>query len=48
MLQENASPRGTSDQAKLLKFKAEGQELENFMESLEQFIQSVKGQNIFR
>ena len=32
---------------KLLKFEAEGQEFENFLRSLEQFIQTVKGQNNF-
>ena len=34
-------------QEKLLKFEAEGQEFENFLRSLEQFIQTVKGQNNF-
>ena len=33
----------SSDQEKLLKFEAEG----NFFRSLEQFIQTVKGQNNF-
>ena len=37
----------SSDREKLLKFKAEGQEFENFLRSLEQFIQTVKGQNNF-
>ena len=32
---------------KLLKFEAEGQEFANFMRSLEQFIQTVKGQDNF-
>ena len=32
---------------KLLKFEAEGQELSKFLRSLEQFIQTVKGQNNF-
>ena len=36
-----------SDREKLLKFKAEGREFENFLRSLEQFIQTVKGQNNF-
>ena len=31
----------------LLKFEAEGQEFANFLRSLEQFIQIVKGQNNF-
>ena len=35
----------SSDREKLLKFVAEGQEFENFLRSLEQFIQTVKGQN---
>ena len=34
----------SSDQEKLLKFEAEGQEFANFLRSLEQFIQTVKGQ----
>ena len=34
-----------SDQEKLLKFEAEGQEFAKFLSSLEQFIQTVKGQN---
>ena len=33
---------------KLLKFKAEGQEFSKKLRSLEQFIQTVKGQNNFR
>ena len=37
----------TSDQKKLVKFKAEGREFEFFLKSLEQFIQTVKGQNNF-
>ena len=36
------------DWEKLLKFKAEGWEFENFLRSLEQFIQAVKVQNNFR
>ena len=32
---------------KLLKFEAEGQEFAKFLRSLEQFIQTVKGQNNF-
>ena len=35
------------DREKLLKFKAEGQEFAKFLRSLEQFIQTVKGQNNF-
>ena len=34
----------SSDQEKLLKFKAEGGEFAKFLRSLEQFIQTVKGQ----
>ena len=37
----------SSDQKKLVKFKAEGREFEFFLKSLEQFIQTVKGQNNF-
>jgi hypothetical protein len=36
-----------SDQEKLLKFEAEDQEFAKFLISLEQFIQTVKGQNNF-
>ena len=37
----------SSDQEKLLKFQAEDQEFAKFLRSLEQFIQTVKGQNNF-
>ena len=37
----------SSDREKLLKFEAEGREFENFLRSLEKFIQTVKGQNNF-
>ena len=37
----------SNDREKLLKFEAEGQELAKFLRSLEQFIQTVKGQNNF-
>ena len=37
----------SSDREKLLKFEAEGREFENFLTSLPQFIQTVKGQNNF-
>ena len=33
----------SSDQEKLLKFEAEGQEFAKYLRSLEQFIQTVKG-----
>ena len=36
-----------SDREKLLKFKAEGQEFAKVLTSVEQFIQTVKGQNDF-
>ena len=36
-----------SDQEKLLKFEAEGQEIAKILMSLEQYIQTVKGQNNF-
>ena len=35
----------SSDQEKLLKFKAEGREFAKILRSLELFIQTVKGQN---
>ena len=35
-----------SDRKKLLKFEAEGREFGKFLRSLEQFIQTVKGQTI--
>ena len=38
---------GPSDQEKLLKFEAEGQEFAKFLRSLDQFIQTGKGQNNF-
>ena len=37
----------SNDQEKLLKFKAEGREFENILRSLEQFIQTMKGQKMF-
>ena len=37
----------SSDQEKLLKFEAEGQEFEKILRSQEQFIQMVKDQNNF-
>ena len=37
----------SSHREKVLKFKAEGQEFAKFLRSLEQFIQTVKGQNNF-
>ena len=37
----------SSDQEKLLEFEAEGREFAKFLRSLEQFIQTVKGQNNF-
>ena len=37
----------SSDQEKNLKFEAEGREFAKFLRSLEQFIQTVKGQNNF-
>ena len=36
-----------SDREKLLEFEAEGREFANILRSLEQFIQTVKGQNNF-
>ena len=37
----------TSDREKLLKFEAEGREFAKYLRSLEQFVQTVKGQNSF-
>ena len=37
----------SSDREKVLKFQAEGREFAKFLRSLEQFIQTVKGQNNF-
>ena len=37
----------SSDREKLLKLEAEGREFSKFLRSLEQFIQTVKGQNNF-
>jgi hypothetical protein len=37
----------SSDQEKNLKFEAEGREFANFLRSLEQFVRTVKGQNLF-
>ena len=36
-----------SDQEKLLKFEAEGRDFAKYLRSLDQFIQTVKGQNNF-
>ena len=37
----------SSDQEIILKFEVENREVANFLRSLEQFIQTVKGQNNF-
>ena len=37
----------SSDRENLLKFEAEGREFAKFLRPLEQFIQTVKGQNNF-
>ena len=37
----------SNDCGKLLKFEAEGREFAKFLRSIEQFIQTVKGQNNF-
>ena len=37
----------SNDQKKLLKFEAEGREFAKILRSLEQFIQTVQGQNNF-
>ena len=43
----NVRRKCSSDWVKLLKFEAEGQEFAKFLRYLEQFIQTVKGQNSF-
>ena len=37
----------SSDREKVLKLEAEGREFTNFLRLIEQFIQTVKGQNNF-
>ena len=37
----------SNDREKLFKLEAEGREMANILRSLEQFIQTVKGQNNF-
>ena len=46
---DNMSKCGKAEfrQEKLLKFEAEGQEFAQFLRSIEQFFQTVKGQNNF-
>ena len=39
--------KGSTDQEKLLKFEAEGQEFAKILRSLEQFVLTVEGQNNF-
>ena len=39
--------QGCGDHEKLLKFEAEGREFAKYLRILEQFIQTVKAQNIF-
>ena len=43
----NVRKKYFSDREKLLKFEAEGREFAKLLRSLEQFIQTVKGQNNF-
>ena len=43
----NVRKNCSSDWEKLLKFEAEGREFSKILRSLEQFIQTVKGQNNF-
>ena len=43
----NCEKNCSSDREKLLKFEAEGREFAKLLRSLEQFIQTVKGQNNF-
>ena len=44
LFQPTARKKNSSDGEKLLKFEAEGREFAKFLRSLEQFIQTVKGQ----
>ena len=37
----------SGDQEKLLEFEAEGREFAKFLRSVEQFVETVKGQNNF-
>ena len=46
-LQEKVKKNCSSDREKLLKFEAEGREFAKNLRSLEQFVQTVKGQNNF-
>jgi hypothetical protein len=43
----NVRKKCSSDRERLLKFKAEGWEFAKILRSLEQFIQTMKGQNNF-
>ena len=43
----SARKKCSSDREKLLKLEAEGREFAKILRSLEQFIQTVKGHNIF-
>ena len=43
----NCEKKLPNDREKLLKFEAEGREFANILRSLEQFIQTVKGQKNF-
>ena len=47
ILLPNVRKKCSSDQEKLLKFKAEGQEFAKILRSQKQFVQTVKGQNNF-
>ena len=48
IVQTYSEKKGSTDRKKtLLKFEAEGKEFAKFLRSLEQFIQTVKGQNNF-
>ena len=47
LFRPTVSKNCSSDRGKLLKFKAEGGEFAKILRSLEQFIQTVKGQNNF-
>ena len=47
IVQTTVRKKCSSEREKLLKFEAEGREFAKILRSLEQFIQTVKGQNSF-
>ena len=47
LLTHTVREKCSRDRGKLLKFETEGRDFANFLQSLEQFIQTMKGQNNF-